>query len=248
MRDEKVTREPEGRLFQEPTGYDRTPTEQIPVPGRTETLAAEPLPEPLPGEDRDTPGDRTVTGDLTPGDRSDTVDAAGPDAAGTAGPTSVDNGAGRTGTDRLDGRADGDVDDRVNDGVDAPAGDRVDDRTDAGTGSTPDAAPAARDTASTTGKHGNGDDDPGAVLFGDDVATGFRDRWRELQADFVDDPKRAVEGADQLVDEVMRELTESHNAHKSTLSGQWQSGEGDTEELRRALRKYRSFLDQLLHT
>jgi hypothetical protein len=86
------------------------------------------------------------------------------------------------------------------------------------------------------------------VLFGDDVVTGFRGRWRELQADFVDDPKRAVEGADQLVDEVMHKLTETLTAHKKTLSGQWQGNDGDTEELRLALRKYRSFLDQLLRT
>jgi hypothetical protein len=95
------------------------------------------------------------------------------------------------------------------------------------------------------------DEDTGAVLFGDDQVDRFRNRWRELQADFVDDPKQAVRGADELVDEVMRTLSEIFAEHKSDLQGQWQGdgdGHGETEELRVALRRYRSFFDQLLNT
>jgi len=92
------------------------------------------------------------------------------------------------------------------------------------------------------------DEDTGAVLFGDDQVDKFRNRWRELQADFVDDPMRAVRGADELVDEVMRTLSEIFAEHKTELRGQWQGdGPGETEELRVALRRYRSFFDQLLN-
>ena len=92
------------------------------------------------------------------------------------------------------------------------------------------------------------DEDTGAVLFGGDDVERFRGRWRELQADFVDDPTQAVQGADELVGEVMRTLTEIFNQHKQELEGQWQGGgSGETEELRVAMRRYRSFLDQLLN-
>lgn len=92
------------------------------------------------------------------------------------------------------------------------------------------------------------DDDSGAVLFGAEDAQRFRARWRELQADFVDDPKQAVQGADDLVGEVMRALTEIVADHKRQLEGEWRDGAGETEELRVALRRYRAFLDQLLTT
>jgi hypothetical protein len=89
----------------------------------------------------------------------------------------------------------------------------------------------------------------GAVLFGGEEAERFRLRWRDLQADFVDDPARAVQGADELVDEVLQALTEVFATHKRELEGQWhRGGSGQTEELRVALRSYRSFFDQLLKT
>ena len=78
-------------------------------------------------------------------------------------------------------------------------------------------------------------------MFADDVADRLRTRWRELQADFVDDPERAVRAADDVVDEMMRTITE----RRQRLTGEWQ-GHTDTEELRLALRGYRSFFDTLL--
>lgn len=82
-----------------------------------------------------------------------------------------------------------------------------------------------------------------ATPFAGDAVERFRARWRELQADFVDDPKRAVSEADDVLDEVMRTLTE----HRQRLASEWK-GQTDTEDLRIALREYRSFFDQLLPT
>jgi hypothetical protein len=90
-----------------------------------------------------------------------------------------------------------------------------------------------------------GTEDSGAVLFGGAEVERFRGQWRDLQAGFVDNPQEAVQGADHLVDEVLAALTEVFNAHKQQLENQWQGGE--TEELRVALRRYRSFFDQLLN-
>ncbi|HEX6351969.1 hypothetical protein [Actinophytocola sp.] len=84
---------------------------------------------------------------------------------------------------------------------------------------------------------------PAATGFFDEGAVSrFRDRWRELQADFVDDPSRALQSADELVDEAIRELSE----RKRGLGGRWRDS-GDTEELRVAMHEYRSFFDQLLN-
>jgi len=85
-------------------------------------------------------------------------------------------------------------------------------------------------------------------LFGADDVNRFRDEWREIQVKFVDDPQEAVRGADHLVSEVMDSLTDTFNHHKHDLEEQWQHGEqAETEDLRQALRRYRSFFDQLLN-
>ncbi|WP_424184614.1 hypothetical protein ACOBQX_22315 [Actinokineospora sp. G85] len=92
-------------------------------------------------------------------------------------------------------------------------------------------------------------DEPSLELFGAERVEGFRSEWSRLQAAFVDDPKAAVTGADQLVAEVMHDLAKTFAEHKKGLEGQWQgSGEAQTEDLRLALRRYRSFFNQLLHT
>jgi hypothetical protein len=98
------------------------------------------------------------------------------------------------------------------------------------------------DTVNTERDH---DATPGhdTELFTGDAVTRLRARWRELQADFVDDPERAVREADGVVDEVVRTITE----HRERLAGEWQ-GHTDTERLRLAMREYRTFVDRLLPT
>ncbi|GAB1516109.1 hypothetical protein [Actinophytocola sp. KF-1] len=98
-----------------------------------------------------------------------------------------------------------------------------------------DAMPVPAASAQTPGQASEHD------LFGGDTAERLRTRWRELQADFVDDPQRAVREADEVVDEVVRTITD----HRARLAGEWQ-GHTDTEHLRLALREYRSFIDRLL--
>jgi hypothetical protein len=77
----------------------------------------------------------------------------------------------------------------------------------------------------------------------------FRQRWRDVQARFVDDPQEAVQTADGLVAELMQSLASGFSGHKGRLEAQWQSGgTPDTEELRQALQRYRSFFNRLLST
>ena len=84
-------------------------------------------------------------------------------------------------------------------------------------------------------------------LFSTEEGQGFQSRWQEIQAGFVDEPRQAVERADSLVAEVMKQLAEGFAEERSKLEAQWDRGEAtDTEDLRQALRRYRSFFDRLL--
>jgi hypothetical protein len=86
-----------------------------------------------------------------------------------------------------------------------------------------------------------------APLFSDDAADELRERWTDVQAGFVDEPKSAVEQADGLVAEVMKRLTDGFATERQALEQQWSRGDdASTEDLRIALRRYRSFFDRLL--
>ena len=86
-----------------------------------------------------------------------------------------------------------------------------------------------------------------APLFLPEVATGFRTHWDAVQSSFVDDPKRAVRQADELVAQVMKSLAETFAAERAKLEGQVDpTDKASTEDLRVALRRYRSFFQRLL--
>ncbi|HLH21935.1 MAG TPA: hypothetical protein VK066_05405 [Chloroflexota bacterium] len=86
-----------------------------------------------------------------------------------------------------------------------------------------------------------------AALFSADETQRFRDRWDDVQTGFVDEPRHAVEQADELVAEVMKRLAEIFAGERSKLESQWSRGDNvSTEDLRQALRRYRSFFDRLL--
>jgi hypothetical protein len=75
----------------------------------------------------------------------------------------------------------------------------------------------------------------------------YERRWGDIQAGFVDEPRRAVEQADKLVDEVIRSLSETFSNERLRLEGQWSSGDDvSTDDLRIALQRYRSFFHRLL--
>jgi len=101
-------------------------------------------------------------------------------------------------------------------------------------------APAKTErTASATAKT--------APLLPGDQTDNYRSRWEEIQTGFVDEPRHAVERADQLVAEVIKRIAEVFADERGKLEGQWsRGGEVDTEALRVALTRYRSFFERLL--
>ena len=89
-------------------------------------------------------------------------------------------------------------------------------------------------------------DRPGQ-LFPDNELKEFRARWDKAQIGFVDEPRAAVEQADSLVATVVKRIAEQFAAERAELEHQWDRGDNvSTEDLRQALRRYRSFFDRLL--
>ena len=89
--------------------------------------------------------------------------------------------------------------------------------------------------------------DDNTLLFADEHRSGLHSRWNDVQAAFVDDPKECVQKADNLVAEVVEELTASFADTRSRLEAQWSRGEAaSTEDLRVALTRYRDFFKRLL--
>lgn len=84
-----------------------------------------------------------------------------------------------------------------------------------------------------------------AALFSREAAKSYSDQWDAVQTSFVDDPKQAVRRADELVAQVLKNLAETFSAQRITLEDQSNDG-ASTENLRVALRRYRSFFRRLL--
>ena len=79
------------------------------------------------------------------------------------------------------------------------------------------------------------------------VVDQLRGQWTDIQAGFVDEPRRAVEQADALVADAIKRLAESFANERSQLERQWdRGGDVSTEDLRQALQRYRSFFSRLL--
>ena len=90
-------------------------------------------------------------------------------------------------------------------------------------------------------------EDAAATLFPESKANDFRKRWTDIQTGFVDEPRRSVEDADSLVAQAMKRVAEVFAEERAQLERQWSQGQDvSTEDLRVALRRYRSFFDRLL--
>jgi hypothetical protein len=104
--------------------------------------------------------------------------------------------------------------------------------------------------AETTGRGEAADEHESEALeplFTPDRAESYRNRWISIQSGFVDDPRQAVRSGDELVAQVMANLASTFADERHRMEAQLdETGEGATENLRVALRRYRSFFDRLL--
>lgn len=85
-----------------------------------------------------------------------------------------------------------------------------------------------------------------ATLIPRDRAESYNNRWTELKGEFVDEPRGAVRGANELVGEVLDDLEELFRGQRADLEQGLESEQTTTEDLRLALGRYRSFFDRLL--
>jgi hypothetical protein len=109
----------------------------------------------------------------------------------------------------------------------APAGRTVD----VGAGSTP--ADGAEDGAREP-------------LVPTDRAQSYGSRWDTVKGTFVDEPREAVAQADALVGELLDELQNGFREQRRRIEHGLDADQTSTEDLRVALRRYRSFFDRLL--
>ena len=109
---------------------------------------------------------------------------------------------------------------------------------------TPDKAALER---SLPGKSPAGANDGSLVpLLSLEDSQRFRTTWNELQGRFVDEPRPAVEQADELVSEVIKQLLQMFAREHTSLERQWNQGNDvSTEDLRQALLRYHSFFNRL---
>ena len=77
-------------------------------------------------------------------------------------------------------------------------------------------------------------------------AHAIRERWREVQLRFVDDPQAAAVEAATLVDDAAQVLVTAIESRRTQL-GAWRTAPpGDTEQLRLVVQRYREFVDAVL--
>lgn len=100
--------------------------------------------------------------------------------------------------------------------------------------------------AQHTGSADASDDGERAALVTRDRAESYGARWDSVKGEFVDEPRRAVADADALVGELLDELQELFKQQRTQIEQGLDADETSTEDLRLALRRYRSFFDRLL--
>ena len=89
--------------------------------------------------------------------------------------------------------------------------------------------------------------EPNLPLFAQNDMQDFRARWEKIQIGFVDEPPKAVQQADELVASAIKRLAEVFATERRKLEAEWAKTDNvSTEDLRVALRRYRSFFDRLL--
>lgn len=101
--------------------------------------------------------------------------------------------------------------------------------------------PSARDGGVTT-ERGEGQE----RLVPRDRADAYASRWDAVKGTFVDEPRRAVAEADALVGELLDDMERLFREQRRSLEQGLDADETSTEDLRLALRRYRSFFDRLL--
>ncbi|MBP5894008.1 hypothetical protein [Streptomyces scabiei] len=109
----------------------------------------------------------------------------------------------------------------------------------------------ARGEGRGTGTAPGGSHSTGSTLLPHDENDKLATRLQHAVGGFVDEPRSAVEEADQVLEEVTARFTDAMTRRRRTLRTSWETSAGDrgstdTEQLRLALRDYRELTERLL--
>ena len=89
--------------------------------------------------------------------------------------------------------------------------------------------------------------EPAASFFDGEESENFNQQWMEIQGKFVDEPRVAVQKADELISDMIQQITIMFDKELDTLETQWkQRVEVSTEDLRLTLQHYRSLFHRLV--
>jgi hypothetical protein len=83
-----------------------------------------------------------------------------------------------------------------------------------------------------------------SAIWTEDSTRDLRERWREAQLGFVDDPQQAADEIRTLVNEAAEALTAALASHREQLNS-WPAN-GDTEQYRMIVQRYHTFFERLL--
>ncbi len=73
----------------------------------------------------------------------------------------------------------------------------------------------------------------------------YRRRFDEIQNQFIEEPRQAVQHAESLVEEVLDRMMKDFRSHLQGIHAHSEGDEADTEHLRRAMLGYRDFVNSL---
>jgi hypothetical protein len=73
----------------------------------------------------------------------------------------------------------------------------------------------------------------------------FRQRFDQLQAEFIEDPKSAVHKAEQLMEEAVDRVTKTMHERIHAMHGDVAGKDGDTEQMRLAMRSFKMWIESL---
>ncbi len=161
-------------------------------------------------------------------------------------------------TSTAEGARSGAEEDRTSQGEGAPAEQRsspreeqiVDDQHQGASRESPRLAASEPQTGSSAGSVPEGGTDVAEAetsLIEAQEANEYRSRWNDIQGGFVDEPRETLAKADQLVAEVIQQLTRTFADERGRFEERWTRGaDVSTEDLRLAFRRYRSFFNGLL--
>jgi hypothetical protein len=89
--------------------------------------------------------------------------------------------------------------------------------------------------------------DTEAPYLPDQTSAQAGERWQQVQAEFVDDPRKSVSEAHELVSELVQRIVDGFSHERDNLEQQWSKGDSvSTEDLRVCLQRYRTFFSRLL--